>query len=271
MDENKDKLNNESNDSMFSQNDENADSMFSTSNDDSMFSQNDENADSMFSTPNDENNINEENNQQNEETLSSDDSMSIQNNENEDLVSSFSVENNINQEIIDVEEVEENNSDTEETKTSIYDEILNNDSKEETIETTEQEETTKSTPIKEDIRLSFGNIQEDINSADDSMVTVRPVKFQEFDEAVSNLTIKKNLDIMQDVPMHITVELGRTKSTIKDIVNMEIGSIVELDKIAGEQVEIFVNGKLVARGEVIVIEDKFGVRVVNTNIPKDII
>ncbi len=258
MDENKDKLNNESNDSMFSQNDENADSMFSMSNDDS-----------MFSMSNDENNINEENNQQNEEILSSDNSTFSQNNEDNDSV--FNAENNTNQEIIDVEEVEENNSDTEETKTSIYDEILNNDSKEETIETTKQEETTKSTPIKEDIRLSFGNIQEDINSADDSMVTVRPVKFQEFDEAVSNLTIKKNLDIMQDVPMHITVELGRTKSTIKDIVNMEIGSIVELDKIAGEQVEIFVNGKLVARGEVIVIEDKFGVRVVNTNIPKDII
>ena len=74
---------------------------------------------------------------------------------------------------------------------------------------------------------------------------------------------------MQDIPMHITVELGRTKSTIKDIINMDIGSVVELDKIAGEQVEIYANERLIARGEVIVIEDKFGVRVVNTNIQKE--
>lgn len=107
-------------------------------------------------------------------------------------------------------------------------------------------------------------------SSDDSLVTVRPVRFQNFDESVVNLSIKKNLDIMQDIPMHITVELGRTKSTIKDIINMNVGSIVELDKIAGEQVEIYANEKLIARGEVIVIEDKFGVRVVNTNIPKEI-
>ena len=106
-------------------------------------------------------------------------------------------------------------------------------------------------------------------NSDDSLVTVRPVRFQNFDEPVVNLAIKKNLDIMQDIPMHITVELGRTKSTIKDIINMNTGSIVELDKIAGEQVEIYANEKLVARGEVIVIEDKFGVRVVNTNIPKE--
>lgn len=108
-------------------------------------------------------------------------------------------------------------------------------------------------------------------NSDDSLVTVRPVRFQNFDEPVVNLAIKKNLDIMQDIPMHITVELGRTKSTIKDIINMNTGSIVELDKIAGEQVEIYANEKLVARGEVIVIEDKFGVRVVNTNIPKEIL
>ena len=69
--------------------------------------------------------------------------------------------------------------------------------------------------------------------------------------------------------MHITVELGRTKSLIKDIIGINVGSIIELDKIAGEQVEIYANGQLVATGEVIVIEDKFGVRVVNTNIKKE--
>ena len=102
------------------------------------------------------------------------------------------------------------------------------------------------------------------------MITVRPVKFQEFEQTPPNRSIKKNLDILQDVSMHISVELGRTKSSIKEVMEMEQGSIVELDKIAGEQVEIFVNEKLVAKGEVIVIEDKFGVRVTSTSIAKSI-
>ena len=68
--------------------------------------------------------------------------------------------------------------------------------------------------------------------------------------------------------MHISVELGRAKSTIKEAMDLEHGSIVELNKIAGEQVEVFVNGKYIAKGEVIVIEDKFGVRITSTNIIK---
>lgn len=96
------------------------------------------------------------------------------------------------------------------------------------------------------------------------LISVRPVKFQQFEPAPPNRSIKKNLDIMQDVSMHVSVELGRTKSSIREIMDFEQGSIVELDKIAGEQVEIFVNDKFVAKGEVIVIEDKFGVRVTST-------
>ena len=103
-----------------------------------------------------------------------------------------------------------------------------------------------------------------------NLITVRPVKFQEFEPTNPNRTIKKNLDIMQDVSMHISVELGRTKLSIREVIEMEEGSVVELDKIAGEQVEVFVNEKLVAKGEVIVIEDKFGVRITSTNIQKQI-
>ena len=71
--------------------------------------------------------------------------------------------------------------------------------------------------------------------------------------------------------MHVSVELGRTKSSIKEVMEMEKGSVIELDKIAGEQVEIYVNEKLVAKGEVIVIEDKFGVRVTSTNVAKPLV
>ncbi len=114
------------------------------------------------------------------------------------------------------------------------------------------------------------NEQIENNNSTQELVTVRPVKFQEFKEAPANRSIKKNLDIMQDVLMHISVELGRTKSSIKEVMEMEKGSIVELEKIAGEQVEIYVNEKLVAKGEVIVIEDKFGVRVTSTSLGKNI-
>ncbi len=110
------------------------------------------------------------------------------------------------------------------------------------------------------------NLEDNQPSNPQELVSVRPVRFQKFDKDVQNRTIKKNLDILQDVSMHVSVELGRTKSSIKQVMDLETGSIVELDKIAGEQVEIFVNEKLVAKGEVIVIEDKFGVRVTSTNL-----
>lgn len=113
-------------------------------------------------------------------------------------------------------------------------------------------------------------IQEETEEQEQELITVRPVKFQQFEQAPPNRTIKKNLDILQDVSMHVSVELGRTKSSIREVMGFSAGSVVELDKIAGEQVEVFVNEKLVAKGEVIVIEDKFGVRITSTNIQKQI-
>jgi len=64
-----------------------------------------------------------------------------------------------------------------------------------------------------------------------------------------------------DVNMELTVELGRTRKSIKDILGMGEGTVIELDKLAGEPVDILVNGKLIARGEVVVIDENFGVRV----------
>ena len=128
-----------------------------------------------------------------------------------------------------------------------------------------------------DVSAESGNADGALQTADvemisenqaEELITVRPVKFQDFEPVEPNRAIKKNLDIMQDVMMHVSVELGKSKLSIKEVMEMEKGSIVELDKIAGEQVEIYVNKKLVAKGEVIVIEDKFGVRVVSTNLPK---
>ncbi|MDI3499631.1 MAG: flagellar motor switch protein FliN, partial [Synergistaceae bacterium] len=70
-----------------------------------------------------------------------------------------------------------------------------------------------------------------------------------------------NLDLIVDVPLRITVELGRTRKTIGEILNMGPGSVIELEKMAGEPVDILANGKLIARGEVVIIDESFAVRV----------
>ncbi len=99
------------------------------------------------------------------------------------------------------------------------------------------------------------------------LVTVSPVEFVSFEDNEEHLSDdpKANLDIMQDVKMHITVELGRARSSVKKILDLNKGSIVELNKVAGEQVELYANGRFIAYGEVIVIEDKFGLRVTNVS------
>jgi flagellar motor switch protein FliN/FliY len=70
-----------------------------------------------------------------------------------------------------------------------------------------------------------------------------------------------SLGLVRDIPLEVSVELGRTRLLIRDILELGPGSIIELDKIAGEPVDLFANGMLVARGEVVVIDDNFGVRV----------
>ncbi|ANX12294.1 flagellar motor switch phosphatase FliY [Fictibacillus arsenicus] len=92
-------------------------------------------------------------------------------------------------------------------------------------------------------------------------VSVKPASFSDFSDFGSSQTESKNLDMLLDIPLQVTVELGRTKKTIKDILEMSAGSIVELDKLAGEPVDIFVNQKMIAKGEVVVIDENFGVRV----------
>ena len=78
-----------------------------------------------------------------------------------------------------------------------------------------------------------------------------------------------NIGLILDVPLQVTVELGRTKKSIKDILELSNGSIVELDKLAGESVDIHVNGKLLAKGEVVVIDENFGVRITDIVSPEE--
>lgn len=91
---------------------------------------------------------------------------------------------------------------------------------------------------------------------------VQPVVFPDLSAAHGGVSAEPdNLKLLLDVPLEVTVELGRTKRLIRDILALSPGSIVELDKLAGEPVDILVNHKLIARGEVVVIDENFGVRV----------
>ena len=91
-------------------------------------------------------------------------------------------------------------------------------------------------------------------------VKVQPINLMEFDDAPARAE-KEKIDLILDVPLDITVELGRTKKQIREILQFGVGTIVELDKLAGEPVELLVNGKFIAKGEVVVIDESFGVRI----------
>lgn len=80
---------------------------------------------------------------------------------------------------------------------------------------------------------------------------------------------KKNLEFILDIPLQVTVELGRTKLLVKDVLQLNQGAVVELTKLAGEPLDIFVNSKLVARGEAVVVNEKFGVRLVDIVSPNE--
>ena len=91
-------------------------------------------------------------------------------------------------------------------------------------------------------------------------VNVQPAQFQPFNAGISPLLQQENIDLIMDVPLEVTVELGRSNKSIKEILDFAPGTIIELNKLAGEPVDVLVNGKFVAKGEVVVIEENFGIR-----------
>ena len=92
-------------------------------------------------------------------------------------------------------------------------------------------------------------------------VNVQPAQFQSFSNDQMGMTGQENIGLIKDVPLEVTVELGRTTKSISDILDFSPGTIIELDRIAGEPIDVLVNGKFVAKGEVVVIEESFGVRI----------
>jgi len=112
-------------------------------------------------------------------------------------------------------------------------------------EVTENETTTSSLELASDMNhIPVKEIVDEVKAGDD---------------ALNKLKVQ-NLDFILDIPLKVTVELGRTSVMIKDLLQLGQGSVLELDKLAGEPLEILVNGKLIAKGEVVVVNEKFGIR-----------
>lgn len=102
-------------------------------------------------------------------------------------------------------------------------------------------------------------------TVEEKEIELKTVKYQSFgDENVANFLQdfdKKNINLLMDVPLQVTVVLGRSQKSIEEILRLNMGSVVVLDRLAGEMVDVHVNGKLFARGEVVVIDDNYGVRI----------
>ena len=95
-----------------------------------------------------------------------------------------------------------------------------------------------------------------------------PASFSQLEEAGQTQPVG-NLDMIMDIPVVLSVELGRTKMLINDILQLGQGSVIELEKVVGEPMEILINEKLMARGEVVVVNEKFGIRLTDIISPLD--
>lgn len=98
----------------------------------------------------------------------------------------------------------------------------------------------------------------------------QPASFQNFDSSSGpNPTSMNDFDLILDIPVQLTVELGRTKISIRNLLQLAHGSVVELDALAGEPMDVLINGTLIAQGEVVVVNDKFGIRLTDIITPSE--
>jgi flagellar motor switch protein FliN len=113
-----------------------------------------------------------------------------------------------------------------------------------------------------------GNVQDPIaNSSMNDSNQAYDMMLDDFDETPSQ-PIPNNLGMLMDVGMQLTVELGRAKMSVKQVLELQQGAVLELDRIAGDAVDIYVNDHLIGRGDVVVVDDKFGVRITELIVPK---
>ncbi|HEU17896.1 MAG TPA: flagellar motor switch protein FliN [Deltaproteobacteria bacterium] len=128
-----------------------------------------------------------------------------------------------------------------------------------------QEETVKS-----DDEISWDDVQEELaaTATPPEKPEIRSVSFEEMNKDESS-NGGLDLDFILDIPLTLTAELGRTQMLIGDLLRLGQGSVVELSKLAGEPMDVFVNNRLIARGEVVAVNDKFGVRLTDVISPAE--
>lgn len=99
---------------------------------------------------------------------------------------------------------------------------------------------------------------------------VQPAQiFEQFSESAGEAQTPRGFDMIMDIPVELTVELGRTKISIRNLLQLAHGSVVELDGLAGEPMDVLINGTLIAQGEVVVVNDKFGIRLTDIITPQE--
>jgi flagellar motor switch protein FliN/FliY len=99
-------------------------------------------------------------------------------------------------------------------------------------------------------------------------VNAQPVQFESFDENGMISGYNNNINIIKDVPLEITVELGRTRKRISEILDFAPGTVIELDKLVGEALDILANGKKIATGEVVVVDENYGIKITDIIVPE---
>ena len=106
----------------------------------------------------------------------------------------------------------------------------------------------------------------------DDKPDVEPVDLEEFDTPKDNESVvegRPDLDVILDIPVSISMEVGRTAITIRNLLQLNQGSVIELDRLAGEPLDVLVNGTLIAHGEVVVVNEKFGIRMTDVISPSE--
>lgn len=112
-----------------------------------------------------------------------------------------------------------------------------------------------------DVDGAFANAQIDQRA--------NPAVFEKFDSPSTRSATRNDIDLVLDIPVQLTVELGRTKLPIRNLLQLAQGSVVELDGLAGEPMDVLVNGCLIAQGEVVVVNEKFGIRLTDVITPSE--
>ena len=116
----------------------------------------------------------------------------------------------------------------------------------------------------QELDSNLDNYDESAGQEMEVNIVAEKAEFEEFDEASTRGNISNDrLQFLRDLQLNVFIELGRTKMQIKDILELERGYVIELDKLASEPVDIFVNNKKIAEGEVVVIDKHFGIRIIN--------